>query len=127
MSAIAAGTHEECETQKEVKDMKVKKSGEFTPSDASEDQPTSLSGLYEMYEQETLTRKRGANVPADQVRQFVHEVMEATGKDEVVLAAMVRAISKSVGKVENGSVRSAVQKEFDLVKKGDTVYIVKKS
>lgn len=103
--------------------------GEFPPVDApsGDNQPTGLAELYEVYEQETVTRRHGATVPADQVRQFVREVMDATGKDEVVLAAMVRAISKSVGKVENGSVRSAVKKDFDLVKKGDVVYIVKKS
>lgn len=106
--------------------MKIKKGQAGEP--ATDSEPTSLAELYELYEQETVTRKHGANVPADQVRQFVHEVMDATGREEVVLAAMVRAISKSIGKVENGSVRSAVKKEFDLVKKENgVVYIVKKS
>ncbi len=110
------------------KPKKEGEAGEFTPVDApKEEQPGSLVEMYELYEQETVNRRRGATVPAEQVRQFVHDIMDATGKDEVVLAAVVRAITKAIGKVENGSVRSAVHKEFDLVKKGDTVYIVKKS
>jgi len=122
------------------KPKKVRQDDEFVPVDAvkttqetqitqaTENQPVgSLAELYEMYETEVVNRRRGATVPAEQVRQFVREVMDATGKDEVVLAAIVRAISKSIGKVENGSVRSAVHKEFNLVKKGDTVYITRRS
>lgn len=87
---------------------------------------SSIADLYDLYEQETINRRKGSGVSAAEIRQFVEDVMNLTGKDKVVLAAIVRALKEVKGvKIENGAVRSAVSKAFKLEKVDGTVYILK--
>lgn len=87
-----------------------------TPAPAVDQSPDSIKKLYEDMEKESLSRAKGG-VGAEVIRAFIKEVMTTTGQERLLLSAVVRSLAKMNNeKVQNGTVRSAASKEYDLVK-----------